>query len=494
MHAAIYLRVSTEDQTQGYSLDSQLRALRSLAKQRGYAVVMEETDDQTGSNLDRPGLTKIRDAARAHTIQRILCFDPDRMSRVLWQLGLIHEECEQFGCRIEYVKELDTSTPEGQLMFNVLGSFAQWERQKIRERTMRGRREKAKQGRIVGGPVPFGYTCTKGKIGGELRIDLASASIVKEIFERAAAGQSIRAITKWLNTTDARPIRGGAWQKSTVHRILSNETYSGQVWYFRRKRVGAAREYRDQSEWIPIPAPFIVSRDLFAIVADRMSANRTMLAGRPSATYLLRGLMVCAACGKRFGGQKTHGRRSYRCNGRCVESVQLDATRSETAAWRKIAETYSDADALRRQVSVRLAEMREQRGSQSNEKLEQRAQLLRKREERIVRLLMDSSVSDHERLLRTELATCRQQREQAERAIAALASQADVLASVDVVVRSLRSVIGKAEGDDGRRQEVLRRLVGGIQVTGRLLKITCKLSTPLARCGQFEITVNTEVA
>ena len=158
LRCALYARVSTDEQAERYGLSSQLTELRALADRRGYAVVGEFIDDGwSGATLDRPRLTALRTLVRARGTDVILAHASDRLARDLGDLLVLRVEIRQAAARIEYVSHSPDETPEGELREQMLGAIAQYERAKIRERTSRGRREQARQGRRPGGRAPFGY-------------------------------------------------------------------------------------------------------------------------------------------------------------------------------------------------------------------------------------------------------------------------------------------------------------------------------------------------
>src|SRR5579863_1718484 len=137
---AIYARVSLEDQAENYSLDSQLRELRQYASEKKFAVKPDwEFVDQgwSGSDLDRPALTLLRELARTRGIDLVLVLDVDRLSRNLARQLLLTEELELAGIRLEFLNAPSADTTEGRLMRNFKGVMAEYEREKIKERTLR---------------------------------------------------------------------------------------------------------------------------------------------------------------------------------------------------------------------------------------------------------------------------------------------------------------------------------------------------------------------
>src|SRR5579863_484193 len=195
MRCILYVRVSREDQAKQFGLASQLRACRELAIAKGCDSVEELKDEgYLGSDLDRPGLTRLRELVKSGQVDIVIVHSVDRLSRKLAHQLLLQEEFDRAGVRLEFVTTGTADTPETKALFGMTGVFAEFEREKIRERTMRGRREKARQGFIVGGRWAFGYKYL-GKADGErgkLEIDEPKAVIVRQVFQWAADGVSVR--------------------------------------------------------------------------------------------------------------------------------------------------------------------------------------------------------------------------------------------------------------------------------------------------------------
>jgi site-specific DNA recombinase len=157
--AALYSRVSTEDQGKGYSIPTQIAACQELARREGYVVPPEciFTDNASGTTLDRPGLIAVRELIRARRIQALICFDLDRISRRLAHQLLIDDECRERGVSFHIVTMPDDdNSPESQFMRNIRGAVAEFERLKIIERSTRGLRGRAQAGHVGGGQVPLG--------------------------------------------------------------------------------------------------------------------------------------------------------------------------------------------------------------------------------------------------------------------------------------------------------------------------------------------------
>src|SRR5438132_201343 len=123
--AAIYARVSTQDQAdKGYSLPTQIEACQQLAQHAGYTVLESHifVDDYTGTSLNRPQFTRLRDMVRNGLVQAVIVYDLDRLSRKLAHQLLLSEEFEQAGVVLRIVTMPDSEkTPESQLLTNVRG-------------------------------------------------------------------------------------------------------------------------------------------------------------------------------------------------------------------------------------------------------------------------------------------------------------------------------------------------------------------------------------
>src|SRR5581483_5829609 len=211
--------------------------------------------------------------------------------------------------------------PEGRLLEQVKGVVAEYEREKIRERTIRGRWEKARRGLRVASRAPYGYQLDPVRPG-SLLVDESQAAVVRRIFRACVdGGQTIRAITIALQRDGIRPPVGARWQSSTVARILRSSTYAGRWPYGRVRRDGRRDTPRPAAEWVTVPVPAIVDEATVQAAARQLQQNRQRLSGQPGlGVTLLRGLARCGACGRRmFIWRATGGSgrryRYYRCPG-----------------------------------------------------------------------------------------------------------------------------------------------------------------------------------
>src|SRR5215204_3705380 len=146
MKAALYTRVSTEEQTKGYSLRQQREALREYCDANGYEVAGEFEDHSSGASLPRPGLDDLRDLVAAGGTDLVLVQDRDRLAREPAYIYILKEEFSQHGARLRALNDSGDDSPEGQLTEGILDQLAKFERAKTAERSRRGRIRKALEG------------------------------------------------------------------------------------------------------------------------------------------------------------------------------------------------------------------------------------------------------------------------------------------------------------------------------------------------------------
>jgi site-specific DNA recombinase len=408
IRCVIYSRVSTEEQADKFGLASQQTEMRKYARTAGYAIAHEFADDgYKGGDLVRPGLTKIRALIRSRAIDVFIVYDPDRLARKLAHQLILTEECEKAAVRLEFVTMPNADSMEGRLLLNVRGVIAEYEKEKIRERTLRGRREKARQGFVVGGRRPYGYKVDAG----HYVVHETEAKVVVLIFDWLVNERMpIRAIIERLNEQGHQPHTSPKWATSSISRLLRNEIYTGRFFYNRRQRVELDRapgdlrrnkrlqhHWRPETEWIVQDAPPIITPELFNAAQARLKLNSAHCSGRPSKTfYLLRGLLRCGRCGRRYAGSPIFGDRYYRCGGhqrlakpRCFAPV-IAAHRIEDFVWTHLVQLLSNP--------VLLAEKLAEQGSREEDLQKQLVQIegqigtIRRKQERLLEAMLDGSL------------------------------------------------------------------------------------------------------
>src|SRR2546423_4569150 len=240
LRAAIYARVSTEEQKEGQTIVSQVAELERFAAGQGWQIVDVYKDEGwSGALLARPQLDRLRDDASKGVFHMVLINDVDRLARDVSHLGVVKRDLERQGIEVIFRKLPAEKSPTHNLMVNILGSFAEFEREMIADRTRRGRRHKIEvRQQYLGGNTAYGYRyIPKNKASGQdgyLAVVPEEAAIVRQIYEWVdRESLSANQVVARLNRLSARARKGGRWAKSTVLRILRNEMYAG-VWYYNK--------------------------------------------------------------------------------------------------------------------------------------------------------------------------------------------------------------------------------------------------------------------
>ncbi|MFZ5767416.1 MAG: recombinase family protein, partial [Bacillota bacterium] len=246
-------------------------------------------------------------------VDLVVVYDPDRLARNLSHQLLLTEEFEQAGVRLEFVDFEWRDTPEGKLFYSLRGAIAEYEKEKIKERTVRGKRQKARQGGIMSVPRAYGYRWDK--LTKSLEVDEDEAKVVRHIFDLYVnRGLGSEQIARRLAAEGVRPKRGQFWHRATVIRIIQNEIYTGVYYQNRWDTEGgkpAHRFERPRQEWIAVSVPPIISRDLWEAAQRVTEANRLDYSRHVRHDYLLSGLLYCW-CGSRMSaGQASKGGVKY---------------------------------------------------------------------------------------------------------------------------------------------------------------------------------------
>lgn len=325
MNTAIYVRVSTEAQGEkGYSIADQIRSCREHAMKLGLNDISEYIDDgYSGEFLERPHLDRLREDLRNKYIKNVIIYDPDRLSRNLTNQLLIADEIEKSGARIHFVTGDYDASPEGRLFFSMRGAIAEFEKAKIRERTLRGKRSKALSGKLIQNGNAFGYDWDADQ--SMYVINESEAAIIKTIYDLYLTGQySLRSLAILFRQQGIYNAQGTYFTMTHIRRILTDPKYAGTNWTFKKytKKVSQYKSVvtkRDQSEWISIPIPAIVSPKMQEDVKRILSSKYLKSPRNTAREYLLRGFIKCSVCG---ASMSCHYKKSktgkewswYKCN------------------------------------------------------------------------------------------------------------------------------------------------------------------------------------
>jgi len=397
---AIYARVSSDQQAQEGTIESQVHDLKDRVAGDGFQLERELCfldDGFTGKTLVRPALEQLRDAAYHGGIDRLYVHSPDRFARkYAWQVLLL-EEFTRVGVEVVFLNREIGKSPEDDLLLQMQGMIAEYEHAKILERSRRGKRQAARRGDVsVLSGAPFGYRyLSRRETGGaaQYQVVLEEARVVRQIFEWVACdGASLREVCRRLQREGIKTQTGkDSWDPATIVGMLKNPAYTGSA-AFGKTRVGerrpSLRPARGQGETPrhhhstyattpeeqqTIAVPRLVSDELFEAAAERLAENRRRhRQGSRGATYLLQGLLECQCCGYSYYGKPVSRSSAkgnvrhyayYRCIGtdgyrfggaRVCDNKQVRTDLLEEAVWEDICSLLRDPQRVSEEYQRRL--------------------------------------------------------------------------------------------------------------------------------------------
>lgn len=319
IRVAAYIRVSTDEQAQyGFSIEAQKEKCSAFVTSQDGQIYNIYVDECSGKNLKRPILQNLLKDAEAKKFDIVLVYKLDRLSRRLSDLVALGEKFEQLEIGIKSVTEpFDTTTPAGKLMFNMLGSFAQFERELIGERTKLGIMRRIKNGEWST-TRPFGYDLKDGK----LTINETETIFIKRcynLFLEHNLGTEL--IARRLNKEDLITARKGKWCKNAVWTILTNPVYIGYI--------------RWDGEIVKGQHKPIISKELFDSVQERLKEKDACAPWVGISPNLFIGLIFCKKCSsslvsaKPGNGSKKGKYRYYACRGRKTAKCKQDYIRAD---------------------------------------------------------------------------------------------------------------------------------------------------------------------
>jgi len=503
--AALYARVSSEQQADEHTIDSQVAALRTRVTEDGLLLPAEREfldEGYSGATLVRPALERLRDVVAAGGIDRLYVHSPDRLARRYAYQALLLDEFQAAGVEVVFLNRALGQSPEDELLLQVQGMVAEYERAKILERSRRGKRHGAQIGMVsVLCGAPYGYRYIRKDEGGgaaRFEIVLDEARVVRQVFEwvgqeRATIGEVVRRLTAAKEHT-----RMGR----TVWDMLKNPAYMGMA-AFGKTRAGPLgprlraqrgrplqprrpRSHHDTpaEDWLHVPVPPLVDAEVFAAVQQQLQENRRHARqGLRGARYLLQGLVCCAHCGYAYYGKaispssrKHHARdyAYYRCLGtdayrfggqRVCSNRQVRTDLLDVAVWREACGLLEQPHRLEHEYRQRLTAD----GEHATERTA--AELQRNKLRQGLARLIDSYTEGYLEKQEFESRITRQRQR-----IATLDEQIHQLADAEAVEGELRLLIGRIEDfaaqvEDGleaadwpTRREIIRMLVSRVEI------------------------------
>jgi len=248
MRVAVYARVSTIRQAQALGIEQQLDRLRAAVAGRGWELDGQHVyrdDGYSGASLSRPGLDRLRDHAALADLDVVLVTAPDRLARNYVHQVLLIEELAGHGCQVEFLDRPMSSDPHDQLLLQIRGAVAEYERTLIAERMRRGRLAKLRAGTLLPWTTaPFGYRLDpeRPRDASAVRTEPGEAALVAQLFDWYLEPQATiyRLAARLTDLGVPTPMGGPRWNVASVRGILRNPAYAGQA-LTNRTRVVPAR-------------------------------------------------------------------------------------------------------------------------------------------------------------------------------------------------------------------------------------------------------------
>jgi site-specific DNA recombinase len=524
IRAAIYARVSSDQQAERHTIDSQVEALLARAAADGHKIQAELRfldAGQSGASLIRPALERLRDLVAMAAIDVVYVHAPDRLARSYAHQAVLIEEFARAGAEVVFLNRPLGQTPEDTLLLQLQGMFAEYERARIVERSRRGKRHLAQAGVVsVLGRAPYGYRYVGREAGGgTARFEVVEdeAAVVRRIFYWVGQERvSLAVVCRRLVEAGLPSPSGNArWTRSMVSVLLANTAYAGQARFGKqasapwqpplrpprgralipkhpRRRFPAPPE-----QWIAIPVPPLVDAALFEGAQEQLSENRRRYR-RPQQgmRYLLQGLLVCQSCGYALCGRWKasphrlgHGYSYYRCTG--TDSHRFDGQRRcdarplpveplDTAVWAEVCCLLENPARVADEYQRRLQAMRNGPRRPELETVERQLTKLRAGTGRLIDSYAEGVISKAE--FEPRLAGMRQR-------VAKLEAEATALQDVAEEARSLQLVIGKLatfaalvrdrldEAEWVTRRNLIRTLVRRIEIDDQYVRVVFRVGS-----------------
>ncbi len=479
-YAAVYCRVSSEEQRQAETIENQIDFAKRYCDLHGYKIVNWYKDDGISGTLaleKRPAGRKLLIDLRTHKFDILLVLKIDRLARNTSLLLDINKKLEEAGIALKSMTEtFDTGSPTGKFTMTMFASMAELERETILERTAMGKERNLRKGKWPGGSPPTGY-----RINGEgyLDIEEEGAKIIRDIFRLYTEERlSTQKCAEYLNAKDIptasqlqeiQEETKGIWRASRISRVLSNKVYKGEFVY---------REGKDNEIRIEVPA--IVSKKMWEQAARLRSEKLTESPRSSKRLYLLRGLIKCGHCGLSYIGDGARSRKYtyYRCNGsknanntlnKPCDTVSLRAELIEQIIWEDIEKFIRNPGPVVQKLQARLEKtLKDQEPAEEEmESIEAQIEEKQKGRARVVNLcrrgLIDEEETEKELVeLQNEIDTLKQYRDQLfQRSSRQQELQTRIL-NAEVLLKRLQDEVEDASPETKRR--LIKNFVESITV------------------------------
>ncbi len=470
MRVVALFRVSTEKQAaEGASLDAQQRIFREYVARNGWTVVEEfrGCESATQAASDRRVLQQVLAAVREHRPDALYVHEQSRLTRGdQLDVGILVRELRESRVKVIVNGSVrDMESIEDRFMFGIQSLVDRTEADRIKERLMRGKRQRAIQGRKASGPPAFGYRNPRvGEPGrGTLQIVEEKAAVVRRIFEMSAAGQGEPAIATLLNRAGIAAPKGGRWSKSSVAKVLMCQTYRGVsvsgVWV--RKPTGKKSYQYDPTNpnalLVPDAFPAIVSQELWDAVHNRARRVRT------GSVRMLTGLLWVN--GVKVTSDSTRGKRYYRAPEKAKGHPWLPAEAADESVWAAFTRLATEPEFVERLIREANDPTEQEKLAQEIQFLEDRRKKLQRRLDRVTTMFADEAITQEE--FKTQRTQTRNEIGDVDAELTELRKRAVTFDGTlaQRIVTAVRTLLGGGQKlDAAQKRRVLRAVVARVDI------------------------------
>ena len=526
---ALYARVSSEQQAEAKTIESQLAEIRARIAADGFDLtpVLEFVDDgYSGSTVVRPALERLRDVAAAGGMDRLYVHCPDRFARNYAYQVLLLDELTQRGVEVIFLNRPPGQTPEDQLLLQVQGVIAEYERAKFLERSRRGKRHAAQEGRVgILCHAPYGYRyVNKQQGGGEARFEMVfdEARVVQQVFVWVGEKRcTINEVCRRLHQAGIRTQTSKEhWDHKTIWDMLKNPAYKGEAAFGKTRwmpvgprlraprgrpahsRRGYAGNDAPKEEWITIPVPALVDVALFDSVQEQLEENRRRARiSEKGSRYLLQGLLVCAKCGYAYCGRTNDERNAYyRCGGamniprqgfeRVCWNKELRMDQADVAVWQEVCRLLENPQRLEQEYRQRL---QPQQQPHEHEGMLAQMSKLRRGIARLIDSYADGLIDKQE--FEPRVTRMRERMQHLEEQLQHLKEESEVEEELRLILGRLETFAAKVQdglqqADFQTRREIIRTLVKRVEVDEQQIQIVFRVSPTSLASSSDDASLN----
>lgn len=526
---ALYARVSSEQQAEAKTIESQVADIRARITVDGFDLtnILEFIDDgYSGSTVVRPALERLRDVAADGGIDRLYVHCPDRLARNYAYQVLLLDELTQRGGEVIFLNRPLGQTPEDQLLLQVQGVIAEYERAKFLERSRRGKRHAALEGRVaILCHAPYGYRYINKQEGsGEARFEIVfdEARVVQQVYTWVGEDRcTINEVCRRLHQAGVRTRTGKEyWDHKTIWDMLKNPAYKGEAAFGKTRWVPNGPRLRvprgkpaqprrafwgkdaPKEEWITIPVPALIDSALFDAVQEQLEENRRRARiPEKGSRYLLQGLLVCAKCGYAYHGLTNDARNAYyRCSGsmslprhggqRWCWNKELRLDQTDAAVWQEVCRLLEEPERLEQEYRRRLLPRQK---PDEDAGLQTQMGKLRRGIARLIDSYADGLIDKQE--FEPRVTRMRERLQQLDEQIQRLKEESEAEEELRLILGRLETFAAKVkdglqDADFQTRREIIRTLVKRVEVDEQQIRVIFRVSPTPPRSSSEEAPHN----